>query len=179
MFLSFFRLLLLLLLFLFILLNREVWDIHLLVYGVCVLKAYDVCRVQISEANGANNDKMLYNVASKTVNVRIQKAIDNEVAALLDDGDVSRFGSDVEDLEEDFVIQANLPEEGEGVGLDENLNLNKESEGANKLFKESDTFGFQENEVRKHFVEAGDGCCSEKPRVRRILDEQFDLVRIW
>lgn len=140
------------------------------------IKAYDVSRVQISEANGVKNDEMLYNVASKTVNVRIQKAIDNEVAALLDDGDLSRFGSDVEDLEEDFVIQANLPEEGEGVGLDENLNLNKESEGANKLFKESDTFGFQENEVRKHFVEAGDGCCSEKPRVRRLLDEQFDLL---
>ncbi|KAJ4867927.1 Uncharacterized protein Rs2_50526 [Raphanus sativus] len=43
--------------------------------------------------------------------VKVKKAIDPEVAALLEDSDGSEFGSDVEDLEEDFVVQA---QEGEG-----------------------------------------------------------------
>ena len=41
--------------------------------------------------------------------MRIQKAVDSEVAALLDDSDLSQLGSDIEDLEEDFVVQVNLP----------------------------------------------------------------------
>ncbi|KMZ66547.1 hypothetical protein ZOSMA_295G00020 [Zostera marina] len=42
-----------------------------------------------------------------------QRAIDEEVAKLLEDEDLSLFGSDNEDLEEDFVVKANLYSEEE------------------------------------------------------------------
>ncbi|KAL6125627.1 hypothetical protein ACLB2K_073683 [Fragaria x ananassa] len=72
--------------------------------------AYDASKLRISE-NEAPDEKAIYTVASKTVNVRVQRAVDPEVSALLDDSDTaSRFGSDDEDLEEDFVIKANLPD---------------------------------------------------------------------
>ncbi|KAF9625444.1 hypothetical protein IFM89_022841 [Coptis chinensis] len=88
------------------------------------------------------NDNSIYGVAAKTIGVKVQKVVGPEVSALLDhDSDMSRFGSDVEDLEEDFVVQENVPEEGEGV------------------YKK----------IYSKFVE-------EKPRVRRLLDEQFDMV---
>lgn len=82
------------------------------------VKAYDASRVKVSgvvvDGDGGEDDKLMYSVASKTVNVKVKKAIDPEVAALLEDSDGSEFGSDVEDLEEDFVVRANLAEEGEG-----------------------------------------------------------------
>nr|KYP61616.1 Protein LTV1 isogeny [Cajanus cajan] len=106
------------------------------------VKAYDASRLQISEAGGEPEENSLYSVASKTTSVRIQKAVDPEVAALLDDSDVSRLGSDVEDLEEDFVVRANLDED---------------------------------DEEKDHGVPGVD-CVGEKPRVRRLLDEQFDLL---
>lgn len=127
------------------------------------------------------NDKSIYSVASKTVGVRVQKAVDPEVAALLDDSDLSRFGSDVEDLEEDFVIRANLLEEGDDLGTNKKLNLINESD-------EPVASGHQENAVDhcgvgaekgvKSTVEAGDDFDGEKPRIHRPLDEQFDLVRL-
>ena len=73
------------------------------------------------------NEKSIYSVASKTVNVKVQRAVDPEVAALLDDSYLSPLGSDVEDLEEDFVLQANCTEEGISLGIDEKLNLSEES----------------------------------------------------
>ncbi|CAI0435871.1 unnamed protein product [Linum tenue] len=78
------------------------------------VKAYDASRVPVSEVRDDINkeDMSIYSIAAKTVGVRIQKVVDPEVTALLDDSDLSRFGSDVEDLEEDFVIRANLAEEG-------------------------------------------------------------------
>ncbi|KAI3711368.1 hypothetical protein L2E82_41395 [Cichorium intybus] len=76
------------------------------------ISAYDASKIEVFKANDDNSYKnSSYGVAVKTVPVRIQKAIDPEVAALLDDSDVSRFGSDVEDLEEDFVFNANLPDD--------------------------------------------------------------------
>ncbi|KAH9735076.1 protein ltv1 [Citrus sinensis] len=74
------------------------------------IKAYDASRVKILEVKNENeaNEKSIYSVASKTVNVKVQRAVDPEVAALLDDSYLSPLGSDVEDLEEDFVLQANL-----------------------------------------------------------------------
>ena len=86
------------------------------------VKAYDASRVKVSgvvvdgdgDGDGGEDDKLMYSVASKTVNVKVKKAIDPEVAALLEDSDGSQFGSDVEDLEEDFVVRANLADEGEG-----------------------------------------------------------------
>ncbi|KAF4389729.1 hypothetical protein F8388_009862, partial [Cannabis sativa] len=67
------------------------------------IKAYDASRLKISEVKTDPNEEFVYSVASKTVGIKVKKAVDPEVAALLDDdSDASRFGSDVEDLEEDF-----------------------------------------------------------------------------
>lgn len=111
----------------------------------------------------------------KLTNVRVQKAVDPEVAALLDDSDVSRFGSDVEDLEEGFIVQANLCEDKE----DDEEKAHK-SNGNNKHVLQ----------VPAYATLAGDcgpldgssngvtdvHCVVEKPRVRRLIDEQFDLL---
>lgn len=98
--------------------------------------------------------------------MKVQRAVDPDVAKLLDDSDVSRFGSDIEDLDEDFVVKANLPDgeeeeeaaEGKGVtSFEMDAFLHEED-------KFADADGDDELEV------------SDKPRVRRLLDEQFDLV---
>ncbi|CAJ1942169.1 unnamed protein product [Sphenostylis stenocarpa] len=88
------------------------------------VKAYDASRLQISEVHGEPEENSLYTVASKTTSVRVQKAVDPEVAALLDDSDVSRLGSDVEDLEEDFVVQANLLKDEDDEEKNKECNLN-------------------------------------------------------
>ncbi|GAV72456.1 hypothetical protein CFOL_v3_15944 [Cephalotus follicularis] len=148
------------------------------------VKAYDASRVHIPQVNDSDsNEKAIYGVASKAVGVRIQKAVDPEVVALLDDSDLSRFGSDIEDLEEDFVVQANLPEEGEDFDGDKKLNSAEESVVTESVINESID---EENSVE--FVDVlkvgddpvreGDDCVDEKPRLRRLLDEQFDLLEI-
>jgi protein LTV1 len=118
--------------------------------------------------------------------VRVQKAVDPDVAALLDDSDLSRFGSDVEDLEEDFVLQANIPEEEEDVEVEVDKRLNRVEEfGVTKTEVDKsdqqqnmDGLVFQ-NGIGNHLVVGGDECVGEKPRVRRFLDEQFDLVSFF
>ncbi|GKU90045.1 hypothetical protein SLEP1_g4092 [Rubroshorea leprosula] len=141
------------------------------------VKAYDASRLRISEAKEDQSENSIYSVASKTVNVRVQKAVDPEVVALLDDSDASRFGSDVEDLEEDFVVIANMPEEREGddVVSDRKLNLVQESEIlVNEGNSKTSHSGNQEVvEVINHRVEE-----KEKPRARRLLDEQFDKLEL-
>ena len=125
------------------------------------------------KSKGDFNEKSICSVASKTLNARMQKVVDPEVAALLDDSDLSRFGSDVEDLEEDFVVRANTAE-GEGDESDKKLDFVEKSKVSNEGLKEADSgSGNQEiaYEVRNYQVE-------EKPRARRLLDEQFDLVGI-
>ncbi|OIW06210.1 hypothetical protein TanjilG_03835 [Lupinus angustifolius] len=67
-------------------------------------------RLRISEVDGEPEEKSMYTVASRTTS-EVQKAVDLEVAVLPDDSDFRRFGSDVEDPEEDFVVQANLHED--------------------------------------------------------------------
>ncbi|KAF8405322.1 hypothetical protein HHK36_010226 [Tetracentron sinense] len=149
------------------------------------VKAYDASRVQISDADGDSVQKSIYSVASKTVGVKIQKAADPEVAALLDDSDLSRFGSDAEDLEEDFVVQANLLEGGDVI-VDEKIYLVDQSEGIEREYNESDSYGPQEHGVRfdggdessNHLAESDDKCVHEKPRIPRLLDEQFDLLTL-
>ncbi|PHT84886.1 hypothetical protein T459_13329 [Capsicum annuum] len=133
------------------------------------VKAYDASRVEVVKVNDDSYEKYVYNVAAKTVGVRVQKAVDPEVAALLDDSDLSRFGSDDEDLEleEDFVIKANLPDGAVNVELDKNLSLPDKSDVDN--VGSSDTAGnVQRNEAKFASFE-------EKPRACRLLDEQFDL----
>lgn len=135
--------------------------------------------MQISQVKNEANDKSIYSVASKTIGVRVPKAIDPEVAALLDDSDLSRFGSDVEDLDEDFIVQANYPEEGADLEIDRKLNLVDESKGVTN--DESVSFVNLENVVgeRNNAVEEEENdFVADKPRVRRLLDEQFDLVRL-
>ncbi|GLT58780.1 hypothetical protein SLA2020_316470 [Shorea laevis] len=136
------------------------------------VKAYDASTVRVAEAKEDQSEKSIYSVASKTVNVRVQKAVDPEVVALLDDSDVSRFGSD---LEEDFVVIANMPEEGDDVVSDEKLNLVEESETVvNEGTSKTCDSGNQEVvEVRNHHVEE-----KEKPRAQRLLDEQFDMLEL-
>ncbi|KAJ4962931.1 hypothetical protein NE237_022870 [Protea cynaroides] len=87
------------------------------------VKAYDASKVLMppSLVDGDANENSIFTVASRTMGLMIQKAVDPEVAALLDGDDLSSFGSDVENLEEDFVVQANLPEQEEDV-LDKNIN---------------------------------------------------------
>ncbi|EOY06396.1 LTV1, putative [Theobroma cacao] len=138
------------------------------------VKAYDASRVQISKSKEDYNEKSIYSVASKTLSARMQRVVDPEVAALLDDSDLSRFGLDVEDLEEDFVVRANMAEDGEGDESDKKLDLVEESEVIHEGVKRADPdSGNQEiaDGARNHLVE-------QKPRVRRLLDEQFDILEL-
>ncbi|XP_058098724.1 uncharacterized protein LOC131243401 isoform X2 [Magnolia sinica] len=132
------------------------------------VKAYDSSRVRIHSEidSGDSSANSMYNVASKTVGVKIQKAVDPDVAALLDDSDLSRFGSDVEDLEEDFVVQANVPEDGEEEKIAEYPSQVQEVE----LIHGAD--------LKSHEQEGENEFGGEKPRVRRLLDEQFDLLTL-
>ncbi|XP_052201589.1 uncharacterized protein LOC127807623 [Diospyros lotus] len=149
------------------------------------VKAYDASRVDVSKVNDDSNDKSIYSVASRTVGVRLQKAVDPEVAALLDDSDLSRFGSDDdEDLEEDFVVKANLPNELVETDFDEKLSLVEKSVlNRTEIIqsKASDSQGnmpeFVGAERDRNYPRAtSEYCTDEKPRVRRLLDEQFDLL---
>ncbi|KAL6995767.1 hypothetical protein U1Q18_005903 [Sarracenia purpurea var. burkii] len=110
------------------------------------VKAYDASRVKIPKVNDDPDETSMYSVASRTVGVRIQKAADPEVAALLNDSDLSQFGSDVEDLEEDFVVKANLHDEVEDVEFDTKLNLFEVS-GPNKLVSQSNVSHSHENAI--------------------------------
>lgn len=141
---------------------------------MCYAQAYDASRVQISNSKGNYNEKSIYNVASNTLNARMNRVFDPEVAALLDDSDLSRFGSDVEDLEEDFVVRANTGE-GEDDESGKKLNFVEESEFIDDSVKNADTKSVNQeiaNEVRNYQGE-------EKPRARRLLDEQFDIVSLF
>ncbi|CAH9077787.1 unnamed protein product [Cuscuta europaea] len=122
------------------------------------IKAYDASRIDISKFgdDNDNSNERIYSVAAKTVGVRIQKAVDPEVAALLEDSDFSQFGSDVEDLDEDFVIKANLPEfPFDEQKVEKNLKLVKATDSTEK----DDSF-------------------KEMPRVRRAIDDQFDMLQL-
>ncbi|KAK1433622.1 hypothetical protein QVD17_10535 [Tagetes erecta] len=140
------------------------------------VKAYDASRIEVSKANDEDSYKdSIYGVAVKTVPVRIQKAIDPEVAALLDDSDQSRFGSDVEDLEEDFVISANFPDESEDIKLEEKLTVTEVS-NANSKEHDFNTKRFQDDNV--HTIVGSETLAGAKARERRPLDEQFDLLEL-
>ncbi|KAM0032886.1 putative Low temperature viability protein Ltv1 [Helianthus debilis subsp. tardiflorus] len=140
------------------------------------VKAYDASRIDVSKANDEDSYKnSIYGVAVKTVPVRIQKAIDPEVAALLDDSDQSRFGSDVEDLEEDFVINANLPDESEDVELDNKLTSTEKSYANSK---EDDFYTKPAQDSIVHNIASSETLVNAKPRERRPLDEQFDMLEL-
>lgn len=140
------------------------------------VKGYDASRVHIGDVKRDPDEKALYSVAEKTVGVRLQKAVDPEVAALLDSSD-SVFGSDVEDLEEDFVIQANIHEEGKDDFIGKKLTKEDVDESYTQEPQEDLVEFVGHDEIRNQFVGAGDdNIISEEPRVHRLLDEQFDQL---
>ena len=119
------------------------------------MQAYDASRVRVGPSEGELDEgRTMCKVAAKTAPVRrIEKAVDPDVARLLDESDVSHAGSEDEGLEEDFVIMANR---AEGEELEED---------GNGVFSDvEEEFDFEED--------------VPKPRVRRLLDEQFDLVKL-
>ncbi|KAL7155390.1 hypothetical protein ABFS83_03G072200 [Erythranthe nasuta] len=134
------------------------------------VKAYDASRVEVSKINDAYEEKPIYNVASKTVGVRLKKAVDPEVAALLNDSDSSKFGSDIEDLEEDFVAIANISE----GPIAEEINEEKLSSVSDSRIKPSTEMVKPSTETAACFT----GFESEKPRTRRPLDEYFDMLEL-
>ena len=125
------------------------------------MQAYDASRVRVVGPSEGELDegRTMCKVAAKTAPVRrIEKAVDPDVARLLDESDVSHAGSEDEGLEEDFVIMANR---AEGEELEEE----EDEEDGNGVFSDvEEEFDFEED--------------VPKPRVRRLLDEQFDLVKL-
>ncbi|XP_022895250.1 uncharacterized protein LOC111409430 [Olea europaea var. sylvestris] len=133
------------------------------------VKAYDASRVEVCRVNNDSDKKLLYNVASRTVGARLQKVVDPEVAAMLDDSDSSKFGSDVEDLEEDFIMRANFVECPLDFLLDKQLSLIGGSKVGHIGNGDLHASGAPENEAEFS------GLGSEKPRAHCLLDERFDL----
>jgi protein LTV1 len=89
--------------------------------------------------------------------------IDPDVTRLLDDSDLSRFGSDVEDLEEDFVLMANQPDgeeeeknEVQVKKINADVDVKHTSESDHEVDDETDY--------------------SAQQRARRLLDEEFEEV---
>lgn len=125
----------------------------------------------------------MYTVASRTRGVRVQKVLDPDIANLLGDDNLSPFGSDVEDLEEDFVVKANLPEG------DEDEDDGKEDTRKSVFEGDEEDFDIEEVTIlpkdtsawtpgsellrRKNKSQVGS---AEKPRAGRLLDDQFELV---
>ncbi|KAL2504029.1 hypothetical protein Adt_19650 [Abeliophyllum distichum] len=136
------------------------------------VKAYDASRVEVSKVTENSDEKSLYNVASKTFGARLQKVVDPEVAAMLDDSDSSKYGSDMEDLEEDFVMRANFAEGPLDIQLDKQLSLVGEPKVGHAGSGNLGASGAPENEA------GFSGFDGEKPRSRRLLDEQFELLEL-
>ncbi|KAL3612979.1 hypothetical protein CASFOL_043175 [Castilleja foliolosa] len=138
-----------------------------------MLRAYDASRVEVSKINDDATDekKALYGVASKTVGVRLQKVVDPEVAALLDDDASLKYDSDVDDLEEDFIVKANFSDELSAEKDDKKLNYPAESRVDHVQSSDSSVLGAMEKRVITPLE-------SEKPRVRRTLDEHFDMLEL-
>jgi len=135
--------------------------------------------VPVSQAGDDTSPKTLYNVAEKTVNVRVHKAVDAEIAKLLEE-DESEFGSDIEDLEEDFVVQANLAEDSERCVIYVEKSLSSVSMPQEEELAESDAMTLDGvlSQAPSHSILELDQGFSDKPRVQRLLDKQFDLVSV-
>ncbi|KAF8728801.1 hypothetical protein HU200_018081 [Digitaria exilis] len=126
------------------------------------VKAYDASRVRVGPTEvELDEGRTMCKVAAKTAPVRrIEKAVDPDVARLLDESDVSHAGSEDEGLEEDFVIVANRAEGEESEEEEED----EEVEDGNGVFSDvEEEFDFEDD---------------PKPRERRLLDEQFDLLAL-
>jgi protein LTV1 len=122
----------------------------------CV-QAYDASKVRVASGKAEeelDEGRTMCKVAAKTAPVRrVEKAVDPDVARLLEE-------SDDEGLEEDFVIMANQAE-GDEVDDEEE----EEHGGVFSDVENDDEFEDEEGEP--------------KQRVPRLLDEQFDLVSFF
>ncbi|KAI4374946.1 hypothetical protein MLD38_012878 [Melastoma candidum] len=141
------------------------------------VKAYDASRVNVVRTGEDVNDGAIYSVSSSTVNVRVQKAYDPEVAALLDDSDLSRFASDDGELDEDFVVQANCTEErdNEAHAKLECIRMSDQNRSNANDAVEKIQGGFQEmamSHLEGHYSDND----LDQSRVRRLVDEQFDML---
>ncbi|KQK21533.1 hypothetical protein BRADI_1g61380v3 [Brachypodium distachyon] len=120
------------------------------------VKAYDASKVRVASGKveeELDEGRTMCKVAAKTAPVRrVEKAVDPDVARLLDE-------SDDEGLEEDFVIMANQAEGGE---------VDDEEEE-----EEHGVFSDMENDLEFEDEEG-----EPKQRVPRLLDEQFDLLAL-
>uniref|UniRef100_A0A1D1Y8K8 Protein LTV1 n=1 Tax=Anthurium amnicola TaxID=1678845 RepID=A0A1D1Y8K8_9ARAE len=152
------------------------------------VRAYDASRLRVSsEVDGGGRDPM-YDVAAKTVGVKVDKVVDPDVVRLLDDSDLSRFESDVEDLEEDFVVRANCVQGGEEEGSFSHNSSNGRvivPPFQNDAFGDDESSREQElglgswNEFRNCDRDGqGELAGSERQRSRRPLDEQFDQLMV-
>ncbi|XP_050212385.1 uncharacterized protein LOC126663498 [Mercurialis annua] len=140
------------------------------------IKAYDASRVRVPEVKSDDtNDKSIYSVASRSVGVKVQKAFDPEVAAMLDDSDLSRFGSDVEDLEEDFVVRANVADGDDALEVDIVNKLNLIDKAKECVSSANQGTAICNDSVKKE-TEMENKFTAEQQRVPRFLDEQFDLL---
>ncbi|KAL9229185.1 hypothetical protein vseg_004679 [Gypsophila vaccaria] len=142
------------------------------------IKAYDATRVQVAHVTEETDDtgpKTLYSVAERTLNVRVQKAVDPDVVKLLDEVE-SEFGSDVDDLEEDFIVKANILEETDDVLSEKSSAF--VSEAQDEVLNESHSVISHGpgNEVGTNLFANANMGFTEKPRVHRLLDQQFDLL---
>lgn len=150
------------------------------------VKAYDASKVHISEVNSELEATSMYSVSATTFGVRVQKASDPEVVALMDGSDSLQTGSDAEELEDDFVFQANVCEEEEEVAVDKKLNSSSVPEGMKEANNHSDFLALHKNvyeisstdRVRYHQPGARNGC-DEKPNNQRILGKQFDVSECY
>ncbi|MQM16719.1 hypothetical protein Taro_049679 [Colocasia esculenta] len=152
------------------------------------VRAYDASSLRlISEVVEDGGGDSIYDVAAKTVGVKVEKVVDPDVVRLLDDGDLSRFGSDVEDLEEDFVVMANRVEEGEEEGISGSRSVSGSamppfksvaSENDESLREEALGFGSHVESRRSHGEGEAELRDNQKQRPRRPLDEQFDQLML-
>ncbi|MCL7046545.1 hypothetical protein MKW94_017442, partial [Papaver nudicaule] len=150
------------------------------------VKAYDASRVRVKEVGETEpSDDAIYKVAAKTVGVKVQRAVDEEIAALLADCDITRFESDDEEdleLEEDFVLKANCPEgevveeeEEDEIVFDKKINeqtevIKREYVESSKLHYSAGVFDDAEDDEFDDEPQP-----NEKPRAPRFLDEQFEM----
>lgn len=143
------------------------------------VKAYDASNLQVSTCNeDDSNSNALYGVSSSTRYMRnVRKAVDPEVLAQLDKSDDSEFGSDVENLEEDFVVQANIPEEEGGETSVRLTEIKQECDHANQSVFVQDEISAALVDDTSQFSTAGD-VVETMQRTPRLLDEQFELLAL-
>lgn len=143
------------------------------------VKAYDASNLQVSTCNeDDSNSNALYGVSSSTRYMRnVRKAVDPEVLAQLDKSDDSEFGSDVENLEEDFVVQANILEEEGGETSVRLTEIKQECDHANQSVSVQDEISAALVDDALQFSTAGD-VVERMQRTPRLLDEQFELLAL-